>query len=660
VGIRAAVASQDQRQLSAVINAPLVDQELAVRLALDGFKYQSYAKGYEPYPGVSDPGQFESGNVRGKILWKPQAVPGLTNLLTIARTIYTGPQTESVARPFDDKVISYPAMPTFSPRSTSAVLDTTYEISPTLTFENRIVSGDTHVTRKAMPGDGNANIRVKDLQIEPRLRFATQDKQWTGFVGLYTFGADQDDDIDLFGGGAWTDKTRTWALYGEVTTPLSSSVDLTLGGRYEEERRERNGALSIFTTDFDATYKVFLPKATLAWKLDPATTLGSSISRGYNGGGAAFTYDVPFTNYQFDPEYAWTLEAFGRKRLLDGALLLTGNLFYSDYKNMQLPFDLNPDPNVWAYVVRNAPRAHTYGAELGAQWQVSRSLRFTGEVGLLETKITEYPGSGVEGHELPRSPAFTMALGLSWRGQSGLELGADGQRVVDGVGAGVVGVADDAHFGIRVVAQARGELVEDRLEVGLDVGPAGVERNVAGNLQLQLVVGRLGHRHAGALGGLLHLLLLVFHALRPQVAAARADGRADGRARSDGAAVAARERADGCTRQRTRARTDAGGLLGLRHVGTAAEQDAGRDDGQSELLHIDPHMTWKPSIMGSEERLAGRLRCFSSFHPAGCQIFPARANRVRRPCGPRTWSTTRSAPGREARQALRAKSKPYE
>lgn len=425
VGIRAAVASQDQRQLSAVINAPLVDQELAVRLALDGFKYKSYAKGYEPYPGVSDPGQFESGNVRGKILWKPQAVPGLTNLLTIDRNIYTGPQTESVARPFDDKVISYPSMPTFSPRSTSAVLDTTYEISPTLTFENRIVSGDTHVTRKAMPGDGNANIRVKDLQIEPRLRFATQDKQWTGFVGLYTFGADQDDDIDLFGGGAWTDKTRTWALYGEVTTPLSSSVDLTLGGRYEEERRERNGALSIFTTDFDATYKVFLPKATLAWKLDPATTLGSSISRGYNGGGAAFTYDVPFTNYQFDPEYAWTLEAFGRKRLLDGALLLTGNLFYSDYKNMQLPFDLNPDPNVWAYVVRNAPRAHTYGAELGAQWQVSRSLRFTGEVGLLETKITEYPGSGVEGHELPRSPAFTMALGLSWRGQSGLELGAD-------------------------------------------------------------------------------------------------------------------------------------------------------------------------------------------------------------------------------------------
>lgn len=424
-GVRAAVANHDQRQISAVVNAPLVDQELAVRFAVDGLRYQSYASGYQPYPGVSDPGQFESGTVRGKILWKPQAVPGLTNLLTISRTTYTGPQTETVARPFDDKVVSYPAMPTFSPRSTSAVLDTTYEISPTLTLENRIVSGDTHVQRKAMPGDGNANIRVKDLQIEPRLRFASADKQWTGFVGLYTFSADQDDDIDLFGGGAWTDKTRTWALYGEVTTPLSSSVDLTLGGRYEQERRERNGALSIFTTDFDATYKVFLPKATLAWKLDPATTVGSSISRGYNGGGAAFTYDVPFTNYQFDPEYAWTLEGFARKRMFDGALLLTGNLFYSDYKNMQLPFDLNPDPNVWAYVVRNAPRAHTYGAELGAQWQVNRSLRVNGEVGLLETKISEYPGSGVEGHELPRAPAFTLSMGVTWRSHAGLELGAD-------------------------------------------------------------------------------------------------------------------------------------------------------------------------------------------------------------------------------------------
>lgn len=425
VGVRASVASQDQRHISAVVNAPLVDQELAVRFAVDGLRYNSYASGYQPYPGVPDPGKYEAGTVRGKILWKPQAVPGLANLLTISRTTYTGPQTETVARPFDDKVISYPAMNTFSPRTTSAVLDTTYEISPTLTLENRIVGGDTHVQRKGEPGDGNANIRVRDLQIEPRLRFASADQQWKGFVGLYTFSADQDDDIDLFGGGAWTDKTRTWALYGEVTTPLSSSLDLTLGGRYEQERRERNGSMAFFTTDFDAKYKEFLPKATLAWKLDPETTLGSSISKGYNGGGAAFTYDVPFVNYQFEPETAWTLEGFGRKRMQGGALLLTGNVFYSDYKNMQLPFDLNPDPNVWAYVVRNAPRAHTYGAELGAQWQVNSSLRLNGEIGLLETQVSEYPGSGVEGHELPRAPAFTMVLGGTWRAPGGLELGAD-------------------------------------------------------------------------------------------------------------------------------------------------------------------------------------------------------------------------------------------
>jgi iron complex outermembrane recepter protein len=186
----------------------------------------------------------------------------------------------------------------------------------------------------------------------------------------------------------------------------------------------RRGALAPFTTDFDETYKTFLPKASLAWKLDAQTTIGTALARGYNGGNAGFTFDEPFVSYDYKPESVWTLEGFARANRLDGALQITGNVFYSRYRDMQTPFDLNPDPNVWAYVVRNAPRAETYGAELGARWRVMPSLTLRGDLGLLRARITRYPDSGVEGHELPRSPRASVVLGADWRFANGASVGA--------------------------------------------------------------------------------------------------------------------------------------------------------------------------------------------------------------------------------------------
>ena len=101
------------------------------------------------------------------------------------------------------------------------------------------------------------------------------------------------------------------------------------------------------------------------------------------------------------------------------------------------------------------------------------------------------------------------------------------QGVVDGIGADVVGVPDDAHFGIGLARQPAGELVQNRPQVGLDVGSAGVERHITGNLQLELVVLRLGNRHTGALGGTLHRGLLVGHVFGPDVTTGRSHRTAD-------------------------------------------------------------------------------------------------------------------------------------
>lgn len=423
-GARVLFGSRKQRQVSLLASGPLKDDELALRIALDKASSQSFVRGYAPFEGAEDPGEFESSSARFKLLFKPKALPGFRTLLTLAHTEHRAPQGEGIARPFEDKVAAFPPMPVFAPRVTSGTAETTWALSELWTFENSLVAGNFKVRRLAPAGDGIALIDGHDLSLEPRLRYSSTDKTLTGFVGLYGFNARQHDTLDLFGGGAWDDWTTTRSVYSEATVAVRPDLELTAGARYENEHRVRRGNLSIFITDFDETYKTFLPKLSLAWKTDAATTLGAAVSRGYNGGNAGFTFDVPFVSYDYRPEYVWNLEAFARSRQLDGRLQLTGNVFYSRYKDMQTPFDLNPDPAVWAYVVRNAPRAVTHGAELGATWLVRPGLTLKGELGLLRARITEYPDSGVEGHELPRSPRISAVFGANWRATGGLELGA--------------------------------------------------------------------------------------------------------------------------------------------------------------------------------------------------------------------------------------------
>jgi outer membrane receptor protein involved in Fe transport len=200
---------------------------------------------------------------------------------------------------------------------------------------------------------------------------------------------------------------------------LNEALDLIAGARYEEETHERHGGDNVSVAiSLDETYRAFLPKLGLAWHVTDSATVGGVVSRGYNGGGGGFTFDEVnelFTNYQYDPEYVVTYELYARRQIRDGRVLLTANVFYSDYKDMQLSYDLTPsNPTDFSFIVRNAPKAETYGAEVGANAALTQELSVYGSIGLLHAKITEYPGSGFQGNELPMSPSATASMGVAF------------------------------------------------------------------------------------------------------------------------------------------------------------------------------------------------------------------------------------------------------
>jgi iron complex outermembrane receptor protein len=430
VGARLLGGNFETVQGSAVVSGPIVEDQLAFRLAFDRAHSDSFVH-MPAFAGVQDPEEYNSTTLRGKLLLEPEALEGFSTLVTLTYSDYSAPQYEGVARPFDDHIYAFPEAPVFNPRTISGIVETTWELTDSLAFENTFSVADISVERKSNPGTGNVEVDGMEYVEEPLLRFSAFDDRLSGLGGVYFFHADQHDFIDLFGGGDFDDETTTAAIFGELTYAVLDDVDITVGARYEEEDRRRVGGAGPFLIDLDETYRAFLPKFGIAWHATEELTVGAVVARGYNGGGAGFTYNVPFTSYTFDPEYVWNYEAYARADLYGGKLSLTGNPFFADYKDMQLPFDLNPDPDIWAIVIRNADRALTYCAEFGARWLATPELELFADLGLLKTEITEYPGSGVEGHELANAPVFTADFGAIYRHESGFDISADA-RVSDG------------------------------------------------------------------------------------------------------------------------------------------------------------------------------------------------------------------------------------
>jgi iron complex outermembrane receptor protein len=429
-GLRLAGGDYDNRQGSFYASGPLVEDQLAFRVAYDRNEFDSFLVIPLHYPGVDDPEHYRIETMRAKLLIEPKALPGFKTVLSVNKLEFYGPQAEFVQHPFDDHVMYLNYSPRFEPHSTSAVAATSWELSENLTFENTLSYSDFGAERYSLPGDGIAHVDGHETVIEPRLRYEGADGRLKMLFGIYNYRASQSEFLDLsaFLGDAgimnFSDSTSNTAAFTQLDYALSDQFELTVGGRYERETRERSGG-NLFIVDLDKTYNSFLPKLGLAWHVNSAWTLGTVVGRSYGGGGAAFTFQPPFTNYEYEPEYVWNYETYWRAKLLDGKVFFTGNFFYSDFEDYQLELDINPDPQVFSFIVGNGKKVEAYGAEVGLRWLAATALTLSADAGLLRTKIVDYPGNSIEGNELARAPEFTARLGATYRHSSGFDMSID-------------------------------------------------------------------------------------------------------------------------------------------------------------------------------------------------------------------------------------------
>lgn len=421
-------------QTAALISGPVVKDELAFRLSVD-HQQRETAVDLPHYDPVGNPRWFKATNTRAKLLWTPSALPDLYSRLTFNHLNARAPQSETELQSHSPRYT--PERPVFQTRSASTIWDIGYQLSERWKWENKLVYTQFIYDRKttspfntALPPNRRgvpARVDGNEFQIEPIVKYESE--KYRGLFGLFYFNAKQDESVTMLNGRIartpittnFNDKTKTKAAFGEITFTPDIPFELTLSARYEQEHHQRKGKSAMFSINRDKKYNVFLPKADIAWKINDDQRLGFKVGKGYNPGGAGVTFGVPYTSYEYDAEYVWNYELYHRWTSTDKHLRINSNLFYNDYKDMQLPFTLGPN----SIVIRNADKVVTYGAEINTEWQTTEKLALNAGIGMLKTDIKRYPNSGIEGNKLARAPSFSGKVGANYRLLDHLEIGTN-------------------------------------------------------------------------------------------------------------------------------------------------------------------------------------------------------------------------------------------
>ena len=316
--------------------------------------------------------------------------------------------------------------------------------------------GYTPIDFDALPAaDVDVPAIYRNRQFSQEFQLVADKGPVQGVVGFYYLNARARNIFDVrlyttlpgFTQGTTGDiRTKTWAVFGDLTYDFTPQWSVSLGGRYTNDKRDAvitkknfvNGGqpglggsfgygvgtavatLSNFTGT--RTDKAFTPRASVNFKPTPNHNLYLSYSKGFKGGGfdprgnttnaPAQTPAAIYDFMAFDPEKVASYELGWKAALFGRRLQIATAIFDAEYKDVQVPGSeacLTQVGTVFVQgfcgITTNAGKARMRGVEIEANARVALDiavagdrLNLAGTVGYLDAKyrefITNIPGQG--------------------------------------------------------------------------------------------------------------------------------------------------------------------------------------------------------------------------------------------------------------------------
>lgn len=219
-------------------------------------------------------------------------------------------------------------------------------------------------------------------------------------------------------------RTRSYALFSNVTVPLADHLRATAGLRYTKDRKSAEffcaaactGVVSAATTWGSVTYK-----AGLEADLASQSLVYAQVSSGFKAGG----YAQQFPAGTYNPEKLTAFEVGSKNRFVGNRLQINGSAFYYNYSNYQASY---PDivSGTFAIVTKNASTAKVYGFELESKFQITPNDQIGASVSLLHAQFGAFSYTSVlsgsvdhSNQTMPNAPGFAADLSYEHRFELG-------------------------------------------------------------------------------------------------------------------------------------------------------------------------------------------------------------------------------------------------
>lgn len=222
-------------------------------------------------------------------------------------------------------------------------------------------------------------------------------------------------------------KNTSQSVFGQVNYYVTPALEVLAGARYSWDKQVYT-RFAVPGAGFTLPFTSEISTSQLTGKLGVNYHFGDNnmlyvtASKGYKAGGVNLTPNTP----NFLPERNFVYEAGFKTELLDRHLRVNGDVFYSDYKDIQLSSLVGGLP-----VTQNALAGRSYGGELELTAQFGGFAANAG-VGYLDAKfnnsacISDTNAAGTDtgcptnlrfvpkGRVLPFSPEWTVNAGVQY------------------------------------------------------------------------------------------------------------------------------------------------------------------------------------------------------------------------------------------------------
>jgi len=274
-------------------------------------------------------------------------------------------------------------------------------------------------------GDRHQSMVSEELTAKSN---TTSRYQWvTGVFGLYehTKRETQNDKPTALTGtlAYYHEPTSSMAVYHQSSYNVWSGLSLAAGLRFDYEHTHSRytrfsysdkTATTKQTNDFDKSLdaRQLTPKFAAQYLTTAGNKYYATVSRGYKAGG--FNRSIASEDEQrYDPEYSWNYEVGTHLNLLGDKLTLDADLYYIDWKHMQLTYTYIGIGTI----TTNAGHADSKGAEITVNARPVRGLDLSLTYGYTYARFLSYHKSeetDYTGKRLPMVPQNTLGANANY------------------------------------------------------------------------------------------------------------------------------------------------------------------------------------------------------------------------------------------------------